>query len=96
MLGVSTDPVETLKRFREANDVPFRFASDATKEVANAYGVRRRFPLASTRRVTYVIDRSGTIQAAFQHEMAIGRHVRDVLDCLAKLGSAKPGELACV
>ena len=76
MLGISTDPIETLKRFREANDVPFRFASDAEKEVTKAYGVRRRFPLATTRRVTYVIGRSGTIQAAFQHEIAIGVPLR--------------------
>ncbi len=96
MLGVSTDPIDTLKRFREATGVPFRFASDAKKEVTKVYGVRRRFPLPSTRRVTYVIDRSGTIQAAFQHEIAIGRHVSEVLDCLAKLESAKPGERPCV
>jgi peroxiredoxin Q/BCP len=96
VLGVSPNPVDTLKRFRDANDVPFPFASDATTAVSKAYDVRRRIPLLPTRRVTFVIDRTGMIQGAYHHELAIGRHVGDVLDCVAKLEAAGAGELVCV
>ena len=85
MIGVSTDSIETLKRFRDAHDVPFHFGSDADKSITRAYDVRRRFPWPSTKRVTYVIDREGVIRAVFHHEFAVGGHVTDVLDFLGWL-----------
>ena len=75
--------------------MPFPFASDATKAVSRAYGVRSRIPLLPTQRVTFVVDCTGTIQGAYHYELAIGRHVADVLDCVAKLESAGAGEAVC-
>ena len=96
MLGVSSDTPERLSRFRDANNVPFPFASDAKREIIRLYGARRPGPLAPfTKRVTFVIDRSGTIRGAFQHEILIPRHTRDVLDCIARLGQADAGDSAC-
>ncbi len=94
MLGVSSDTPERLSRFRDANNVPFPFASDPKREIIRLYGARRRGPLAAfTKRVTFVIDRSWTIRGAFQHEILIPWHTRDVLDCVARLGPA--GDSAC-
>ena len=96
MLGVSSDTPERLSRFRDANDVPFPFASDPKREIIRLYGARRPGPLAPfTKRVTFVIDRSGTIRGAFQHEVVIPWHTRDVLDCIARLGPAGAGDSAC-
>ena len=87
MLGISSDTPERLSRFRDTNNVPFPFASDPKREIIRLYGARRRGPLAAfTKRVTFVIDRSGTIRGAFQHEIVIPWHTRDVLDCIERLG----------
>ena len=96
MLGVSSDTPGRLSSFRDANNVPFPFASDPKREIIRLYGARRPGPLAPfTKRVTFVIDRSGTIRGAFQHEIVIPWHTRDVLDCIARLGPASPGDSAC-
>ena len=76
--------------------MPFPFASDPKREIIRLYGARRPGPLAPfTKRVTFVIDRSGTIRGAFQHEILIPWHTRDVLDCIARLGPAGAGDSAC-
>jgi peroxiredoxin Q/BCP len=85
VIGVSTDTVETLRRFRDTHGVQFHFGSDTDKSVTKTYGVRRRFPWPSTKRVTYIIDRDDVIQAVFRHEVAVGGHVSDVLDFLGWL-----------
>ena len=51
------------------------------------YGVRRRwsFGIAPTKRVTYLIDKAGIIQGLYHHELAVGRHVADVMEGLKRL-----------
>lgn len=86
VVGVSTDDPDSHRRFREARRLPFQLATDADGTVREAFDVRRHLPLGpATKRVTFLIDRSGIIRGVYDHEIAIGRHVTDVLKGLRRL-----------
>jgi peroxiredoxin Q/BCP len=87
LLGISTDPVDSHQRFRKAHALPFPLVADADKRVTTLYKVRRRFP-PLTMRVTYLIDTSGTIQGVYNHEVAISKHIEEVLEGLQRLRGA--------
>ena len=84
VVGVSTDSVESHRRFRELNDLPFPLVADPDKRITRLYDVRRRFGLG-TSRITYVIDKGGAIRGAFHDEVIMTAHVRKVLACLQQL-----------
>lgn len=87
VVGVSTDGSDSHRRFREACRLPFRLAADVDGSVREAYDVRRRVPVGpGTMRVTYLIDSEGRVRGVYNHELAIGRHVNDVLAGLRGLG----------
>jgi len=54
VLGISTDELDSHRRFRQSLDLPFRLLSDADQTVCHAYDVLGLFG-ANTRRVTYVV-----------------------------------------
>jgi thioredoxin-dependent peroxiredoxin len=60
VVGISVDDVETLKRFREANRLPFPLLSDEGGKVAKQYG--GTVPVVGVaNRATFVLDRDGTV-----------------------------------
>jgi peroxiredoxin Q/BCP len=78
LVGISTDSVETQKRFKEQYELPFPLLSDAGGKVAKKYGgtiavlglaSRATFVVGTDGRVQHIvegseaIDPSGTIQA---------------------------------
>ena len=60
VVGVSTDSVETLKKFKEEFKLPFLLLSDAKGEVADKYGGRVPV-LGLANRATYVIGQDGKV-----------------------------------
>ena len=87
IVGISSDSVESHRRFRASLGLPFNLLSDPHKQIIRRYGVGRRVPLIPNKRVTYVVDKAGTIRGVFQHEIAFGQHKEDVLDALRKLNA---------
>ena len=87
LVGVSPDSAESHQRFREANQLPFPLIADPDGTVNALFGVRRRwtFGIAPVRRATFIIDREGVISRVFHHELAISRHVDDVVQALKEL-----------
>ena len=83
VVGVSTDDVDTLRRFGELCAAPFALASDPTREIRRLYDVERRLRLG-TSRVTYVIDAGGVIVDAIHDEFSMTRHVRWALRALGR------------
>ena len=57
-MGISEDPVDQEKAFRESLKLPFPLLSDAGGKAAGAYGV---LDGGYANRVTFVIDPKGTI-----------------------------------
>ena len=69
VLGVSTDTLDTQKKFAESLKVPFPLLADADGTVAKAYGVWNEAGYAS--RVTFVIDSGGKVKAVFEGKDAL-------------------------
>jgi peroxiredoxin Q/BCP len=61
VVGISTDSVESHKKFAENHDLPLRLLSDASSEVANLYGARSLIP-GKVARSVFVIDANGIIR----------------------------------
>jgi peroxiredoxin Q/BCP len=58
VIGVSTDPVEKQKEFKEKNNFPFPLLADTDKKVVKAFG---QSGVAMASREAYLIDRQGKI-----------------------------------
>jgi peroxiredoxin Q/BCP len=58
VVGVSTDAVETQRRFKEENQLPFPLLSDGGGKIAKQYGGTL---LGFANRATFVVERDGKI-----------------------------------
>ena len=61
VVGISTDSVESHKKFAEHHNLPLRLLSDAKGEVAKLYGAQSLIP-GKVARSVFVIDSAGTIR----------------------------------
>ena len=61
VVGISTDSVESHKKFAEHHELPLRLLSDAAGEVADLYGAHSLIP-GKVARSVFVIDANGTIR----------------------------------
>lgn len=61
VVGISTDSVESHKKFAEHHELPLRLLSDASGEVARQYGAQSLIP-GKVARSVFVIDREGVIR----------------------------------
>ena len=84
VLGISTNKVETVRRFGQKMGTPFPMGSDAKGKIRRLYDVKRRFGLG-TSRVTYVIDGDGVIRGAFHNEILVSSHIQSALRTLESL-----------
>ena len=83
VVGVSLDSVESHARFLEHYNLPFTLLSDNKKEAAKAYGVLGLGGLLA-KRVTFIIDKSGSIAAIFSR-VDVKQHSQEVLEALEKV-----------
>lgn len=88
VIGVSVDDPSSHERFAAKHRVHFPLVSDSDKQLAQAYEATSflRDLLGGTRRVTYVIDKQGTIAAVFESELRAQHHVEGVKAAIAALG----------
>ena len=89
VIGVSSDSVDRHAGFASKHNLPFTLLSDQGGKVRKAYGVPATLGLLPGR-VTYVIDRTGTVRLVFNSMTNIGKHVSDALDTVKQL-QAEPG-----
>ncbi len=80
VIGVSLDSVESHKKFSEKYNLPFSILSDNRKATAKAYGVLGIGGLLA-RRVTFVIDKNGTIAHIFP-KVDVTKHSEEVLQAI--------------
>ena len=73
VLGISTDDIESHRRFRQALDLPFRLLADIDQTVCHAYDVLGLFGM-NTRRVTYVVNRDGRIAGVAKATLRMQTH----------------------
>jgi peroxiredoxin Q/BCP len=69
VVGISTDPVEVLKKFQASTAAPQRFVSDPDGAIAKAYGVSFAYKgTVLADRVTFVIGKNGKVLFALAEE----------------------------
>jgi peroxiredoxin Q/BCP len=84
VVGVSSDSVTSHEKFSGRHDLPFVLLSDPGGKVRKRYGVPNALGLLPGR-VTYVIDRHGTVQHVFSSLTNISQHVGDALAVVRRL-----------
>jgi thioredoxin-dependent peroxiredoxin len=87
VIGVSIDDDTSHARFASKHRVTFPLVADPHKTLAKQYHATSllRDLLGNTKRVTYVIDKQGTIAAVFDSAIFAQQHVRGVSDAIARL-----------
>ena len=88
VIGVSSDSVDKHAAFAGHHELPFTLLSDQGGQVRKSYAVPATLGLLPGR-VTYVIDRAGTVRHVFSSQTNIGRHVDDALDVVKKLSAER-------
>jgi len=83
VLGVSTDSLESHKKFAEKHDLNFPLLADATADVAKMYGVWKEKNLYGRRswgvaRTTYWIGPNGRIKKIYK-KVDVAKHAEEVL-----------------
>ncbi|MDH3201313.1 MAG: peroxiredoxin [Myxococcales bacterium] len=86
VIGVSQDNEKSHKSFAEHHGLPFLLISDGDKGLQKAYGVPKTMGLLPGR-VTFVIDRNGTVQHVFNSQLNAKKHVREALDVVRRLSA---------
>ena len=81
VIGISSDPIESHKRFAVEHDLSFTLLSDEGGNIRRLYGVPKTFGLFPGR-VTYVIDREGVVRHVFASQLSVKRHVQEALTAL--------------
>jgi len=84
VIGVSSDSVDRHAAFAGKHELPFTLLSDKGGQVRKLYGAPAVLGLVPGR-VTYVIDRQGTVRHVFNSMTNIGKHISDALQVVRKL-----------
>jgi len=86
VLGVSMDDIESHRRFKEKNELPFPLLSDPDGKVCRKYGVIKEKTMygktyQGIERSTFIVGGDGKIEHAFRGVKVEG-HIRTLLELL--------------
>jgi thioredoxin-dependent peroxiredoxin len=84
VIGVSSDSADRHAAFADRRKLPFTLLSDQGGGVRKSYGVPAALGMLPGR-VTYVIDREGTVRHVFNSMTNIGQHVSGALEEVRRL-----------
>lgn len=90
VIGVSSDSTDRHAAFAGRHNLPFTLLSDRGGRIRKSYGVPAVLGVVPGR-VTYVIDREGTVRHVFNSMTNIGQHVGDALDVVKRLQADHTG-----
>ena len=76
VVGISSDSVESHRRFAVNRDLPFPIVSDPEGAVRRLYGASSTRLFSKTGRVTYLIDEEGVVRDIFSSMFRAFEHVR--------------------
>lgn len=89
VVGVSSDDVESHRRFAEKHKLPFRLLSDRGGELRKRFGVPKTLGFIDGR-VTYVIDSLGIVRHVFSSQLRTRHHVEEALRVVRDLQRRGP------
>jgi peroxiredoxin Q/BCP len=90
VVGVSIDDSDTHDRFAREHHLEFALISDPSKELSRRYGATSlmRDVMGVSARITYVIGRTGRIEAIFDSAVSASAHVDGARQTVARLRNA--------
>ncbi|KAG0170387.1 hypothetical protein DFQ28_009125 [Apophysomyces sp. BC1034] len=83
VIGVSSDSVESHKRFAEQHKLPYTLLADTEGELRQAYQVPKWY-FGMPGRTTYIIGKDGTIKDVLDSQVLFAQHVSNALKILEK------------
>lgn len=84
VLGISAQNIESHQAFATHHGLPFLLLSDGGNKVRKLYGVPSSLGLIPGR-VTYIIDKAGTVRHMFSSQTQAERHVDEALAALKEI-----------
>ncbi|MEU7479568.1 peroxiredoxin [Lentzea sp. NPDC042327] len=81
-VGISTDDVAKQKQFAELNGFDYPLLSDVEGEVAEQFGVKRRFGPLPVKRHTFVIGTDRRVMEVVKSEFSMNAHADKALAAL--------------
>ncbi len=84
VIGVSSQSVDSHKRFALSNMLPFTLLSDENGKVRELYGATSAFGLMAGR-VTFVIDKKGIIRHIFSSQLNPKKHIEEALRIIKEI-----------
>lgn len=89
VFGISSDPVESHKRFSIEYKLPFKLLSDENGTVRELYGVPKTLGILPGR-VTYVIDGKGIVIRIISSQLGYKKHVGEAIKALRAVDTEIP------
>lgn len=87
VVGISTDSIESHRKFKEKHGLPFTLLTDKGGQVARAYGA---WGLLGMKRAVFLVERDGLIAYAKVESVALFRRTREeLIEAIGKAGSAR-------
>ncbi len=84
VIGISGDSVASHEKFAKRHKLPFLLLSDNSGKLRKLFGVKTNLLGLIPGRVTYIADKTGTIQLIFDSMMAT-KHIPKALEFLKKI-----------
>jgi thioredoxin-dependent peroxiredoxin len=84
VIGISGDDVASHKSFADHHRLPFTLLADEGNKVRKLFGVPKTLFIPG--RVTYVVDKTGTVTYVFNNLTDGPKHVTEALEALEKIG----------
>lgn len=85
LLGSSTGGLESHKAFAEKHGISFPLVADRKGVLAKAYEAFRGL-IRISKRITYIIDQSGTVTACLHNELSVPAHLEMIRTALEPSG----------
>lgn len=87
VIGISADSPVSHKKFAEKHNLPFTLLSDKGNLVRKQFGVKGSLFGLLPGRVTFIIDKGGTIQHVFDSQFNALQHVEEAKNILSSLAN---------
>jgi len=84
VIGISSQTVESHQSFASHHNLPFILLSDIDSKVRELHGVPSTLGVLPGR-VTYIIDKEGTIKHIFSSQFQPEKHIQEAIDVLKRL-----------
>jgi len=83
VVGISSDSIESHKRFAKELSLPYILLSDSAGEVRKLYGASSVGGIPG--RVTYVIDKKGIVRMVFSSQFQPTKHIKEAAQVIEEI-----------